>query len=428
MPEIDIAGNKMNDKYRNVLSTIGPGLLFAGAAIGGSHLIQSTRAGASYNFDLLIIVFLSNLIKYPFFEFGHRYVAATGESLIDGYKKMGNWAVWLFLVFNIFLAVINTAAVTIVTAGLFGNLLNDFFAIQYSVELLTAIILIATMLLIFFGKYKLLDTLIKYLIVVLSLFTVIAFIMAAFKGSNAPPDFIKPEIFDKAGIAFLIALMGWMPAPIEASVWSSIWTKEKTLQTGRKPSMKEVLIDFHVGYIITTVLALLFLGLGAFVMYGSGETFSNSGVAFSAQLVKLYTISLGSFMKPIIATIALITMVSTTLTVLDGYPRSLEESINILFDRKSKNNVLFWFWVVFSVIGAFLIIFVLENTMTKLLDIATAVTFLIAPIFAAVNFKLVMSKHLPNEARPPKWLVILSWIGIIFLSGFSIIYIVSRFQ
>lgn len=418
----------MNNKFANILKSIGPGILFAGAAIGGSHLIQSTRAGASYGFDLLIIVFLANLFKYPFFEYGHRYVAATGESLIDGYKKLGNWAVVSFLIMNIFLAVINIAAVTIVTAGLFGNIINSIFGIVYSVEILTAIILTIGVSILFLGKYSLLDTIVKILIVLLSIFTITAFILAAIKGSNVSPDFIKPEIFDKVGLAFLIALMGWMPAPIEASVWSSIWTKERTKQTGYKPNLKEILIDFHIGYITTGILAMFFLGLGAYVMYGSGEVFSNSGVKFSEQLVQLYTSSLGTFMRPIIASIALITMISTTLTVLDGYPRSIEESIlKIINSTKTNSNKLFWSLVVIFAIGAFFIVANLVNTMTTLLDIATVISFLAAPIFSAINFKLVTSKYLPEFAKPPRWIRILSWIGLIFLTSFGIIYLISRF-
>jgi len=72
------------------LKKLGPGLLFAGAAIGVSHLVQSTRAGADFGLGLLWALLLVNLFKYPFFQYGPRYASATGESLLDGYKKMGN--------------------------------------------------------------------------------------------------------------------------------------------------------------------------------------------------------------------------------------------------------------------------------------------------------------------------------------------------
>ena len=82
-------------RMSGMLKSLGPGLLWAGAAIGVSHLVQSTRAGASYGFALVWAVILANLFKYPFFEYGPRYAAATGESLLEGYRKLGQWAVIL---------------------------------------------------------------------------------------------------------------------------------------------------------------------------------------------------------------------------------------------------------------------------------------------------------------------------------------------
>ena len=49
---------------------LGPGLLFAGAAIGVSHLVQSTRAGADFGFGLIWALLLIHLVKYPFFQYG----------------------------------------------------------------------------------------------------------------------------------------------------------------------------------------------------------------------------------------------------------------------------------------------------------------------------------------------------------------------
>ena len=47
--------------------TLGPGILFATTAIGVSHLVQSTRAGAEYGFALIGFVLMANILKYPFF-------------------------------------------------------------------------------------------------------------------------------------------------------------------------------------------------------------------------------------------------------------------------------------------------------------------------------------------------------------------------
>lgn len=104
------------------LSKLGPGLLYAGAAIGVSHLVQSTRAGGMFGFDLLIAIVIIHIIKYPFFEFGPRYTAATGRNILHGYKKLGEWAVWIYLLMTLATMFIIQAAVTIVTAGLFTHI------------------------------------------------------------------------------------------------------------------------------------------------------------------------------------------------------------------------------------------------------------------------------------------------------------------
>ncbi|MDA9312672.1 hypothetical protein N9515_07945 [Vicingaceae bacterium] len=51
-----------------VLARLGPGLLYAGAAVGVSHLVQSTRAGANYGLLMILVVIAANVIKYPFFK------------------------------------------------------------------------------------------------------------------------------------------------------------------------------------------------------------------------------------------------------------------------------------------------------------------------------------------------------------------------
>ena len=60
------------EKVSSILKKLGPGLLFAGAAIGVSHLVQSTKAGADFGLGLIWALIIANLFKYPFFQFGPR--------------------------------------------------------------------------------------------------------------------------------------------------------------------------------------------------------------------------------------------------------------------------------------------------------------------------------------------------------------------
>ena len=56
----------MNSKLSRFSKTAGPGVLFACTAIGVSHLVQSTRAGADFGLMILGFVILVILFKVSF--------------------------------------------------------------------------------------------------------------------------------------------------------------------------------------------------------------------------------------------------------------------------------------------------------------------------------------------------------------------------
>ena len=50
----------MIKKIKNIYKIFGPGILMATAAIGGSHLVSSTQAGALFGWSLAIFILLIN--------------------------------------------------------------------------------------------------------------------------------------------------------------------------------------------------------------------------------------------------------------------------------------------------------------------------------------------------------------------------------
>lgn len=404
------------------IKNLGPGLLFAGAAIGVSHLVQSTRAGADFGLGLLWALLLVNLFKYPFFQFGPRYAAATGESLLDGYKKMGNGILIAYFVLTFATMFTIQTAVTIVTAGLASSLFGELgFDAELAVKIWTIIVLIVCLALLIIGKYKLLDRLIKIIIITLSISTIAA-VIAALINNPAPVSFsqILPE--GSIEIGFLIAFMGWMPAPLDISVWHSLWAVEKQ-KDDKEFNAKSVLFDFNVGYIGTVILGICFVLLGCLVMFGTSESFSNEAGEFSGQLIDMYTSSLGEWAYVIIGIAAFTTMFSTTLTCLDASPRAMDRTIELLFNRDYKIGYLAW--ILLLAIGTISIFFFFDSEMGLLVKIATILSFITAPFYAIINYKLISGKHTPKEFRPNLIMHVLSWLGIIFLIGFSIYYLTT---
>lgn len=419
-------------KRSNFLKSLGPGLLWAGAAIGVSHLVQSTRAGANYGFTLVWVVLLANIFKYPFFEYGPRYAAATGENLLQGYKRLGTWVLVLFFVLTFGTMFTIQAAVTVVTAALLSFASGGGLSpLQWSI-----IILAVCIFLLAIGKYSLLDKTIKVVIVALTVSTFWAlFTAVSSRGFQTLPTAVLPDIWSPTGIFFLIALMGWMPSAIDISVWSSLWTLEKAKQTGYKPKLRESLLDFNIGYIGTAVISLCFLTLGALIIFGSGKPLSGKGTVFAGQFIGLYTESIGEWSRYIITIAAVTTMFSTTLTCLDAFPRVLKTASEMLVPSlknpvrpNGKNNQwMYWGWMAVVAGGTVILLTVLSSSMTFMVDLATTLSFLTAPILAIFNYKVVTGKHMPAEAVPPVWLKFLSWAGFVFLIGFSFLYLFSKF-
>jgi Mn2+/Fe2+ NRAMP family transporter len=403
---------------KSFLLSLGPGLLFAGAAIGVSHLVQSTRAGAEFGFGLIWALLLVHLFKYPFFQFGPRYAAATGETLLDGYKKLGKGVLIAYYILNFATMFTIQAAVTIVTAGLASQL----FGFTNDLVLWSTILLFISLIFLMVGKYKLLDNLMKYIIVILTISTIIAVCVALFSTKEA---FNVTQIIPSgtAELTFLIAFLGWMPAPIDISIWHSIWSVEKDKTTVLKTKRKEAIFDFNIGYISTLFLGICFVLLGALVMYKSGETFSNKGGIFATQLIQLYTRNLGEFSHIFIAIAAFTTMFSTTITSLDASPRAMNRTTKLLFYKELKYG--YWFWILFLFLGTVLILKYFMDNMGLLVKMATILSFLTAPFYAILNYKLITGKHTPKEHQPAIYLKILSIVGIVFLIGFSSWFLLS---
>ena len=403
---------------KKILQSLGPGLLFAGAAIGVSHLVQSTRAGAGFGFGLLWALLLVNLFKYPFFQYGPRYATATGESLIDGYKKLGKGVLIAYYILTLATMFSIQAAVTIVTAGLAAHL----FGITPSLTIWSIIITLISLLILLIGKYNFLDKLIKVIIITLTLSTIIAVSIAIF---NLDTSYSLAPILPKGSIeiAFLIAFLGWMPAPLDISAWHSLWTLEKQENTVDDFNMKKTLFDFNLGYIGTVFLGICFMALGALVMFNSGNEFSSSAGKFAQQLISLYTKNLGASTAIFVAVAAFTTMFSTTLTTLDASPRAMARSTELLFNKKSTKYYLYW--ILLLSVGTIIILSYFISNMISMVKIATILSFLTAPFYAIANFMLISSKHTPKEWHPSLQMKILSYLGIIFLIGFSLWYLMN---
>ncbi len=417
--------------FKRLLKTIGPGLLFAGSAIGTSHLVLSTRAGAHHGMIVFWFILGALIFKYPFFQYGPRYANATGYSLLKGYKDQGQWAVILFMLVIFINMFAVTGAVSAVCAGLLSTMLG---AGSIPTPYLVGGTLIFTAGLLLIGRYMFLDYLIKIISIVL-LFTVgLAFFAVLFKGPiDAVEGFETTSLWEGTGLALMISLIGWMPTGIEVSTMHSIWAVEKMKVEKYKPSLKESLFDFNLGYLFTTILAILFLVIGAFTSYGSGKSLSGKATAFSNELLNIFTTNLGDWSYFIIAIAAFGTIYGTLITAWDAFSRSFIRGLRTfkfgLIDNNSEEQEVFLrkgYNIALPLIGfgGFALFYFSSASMIKMIELATITAFITAPVIAALNLRTIQSKEVPKSHQPSKSMVWFSYLGIFLMLAFSTYYLI----
>ena len=409
-------------KLKTLLKNLGPGLLFASMAIGTSHLVLSTKAGAQYGWVMIIPIILANLFKYPFFEFGIRYTNVTGESLIKGYLNRGKAYLWLYAFITLVTTFTILAALYVVTAGLFINL----FKIQgLSVSLIALGLFVFISAILIIGRYRFLETSLKFVISILFIALLVTTALVLFKGQvTEVSDFRPPEIFNEVGILFLISLIGWMPTAVEASSWISLWTLAKQKVTGKKLPLNEALQEFNSGYLMTALLAIFFLIIGWMTLYGTNTELSGNATTFADQVVQLFTTHIGQWAYVFIAVSAFATMFSTCMTAHDAIARVSIDIVGHLTpnNKDFSRRRYFAAGVILLALVNFVVLWVFSANMGFLVALATFISFVLAPVVGYMNLKNVTSQDLPKRYHPKKSLQWLTYVGIVFLALFAIYY------
>ncbi|RUO57925.1 NRAMP family divalent metal transporter [Pseudidiomarina insulisalsae] len=387
------------------LKSLGPGIILAAAAVGASHLVAATQAGALFGWQLWWLILLVNVLKYPFFRFGVTYTLTHNESLVSGYYRKHKLYLWGFIVLNLIAAVVNTAGVLLLTASLL-----QLFLPQLSLTLLCWLILLACLLVLLGGQYRSLDAISKWIMVSLSLATLAAVVIAWVGHQPPPADFVAPSPWELSALAFLVAMMGWMPVPIELSAINSLWLRSKQKLTA--VTLKDGLFDFNLGYWATAVLALVFMALGAMVQFGAAQPIAMAGSTFAQQFVAMYSATIGAWSEYLVGGIAFLCMFGTTLAVLDGYARTLREGHRLLTKRRTSLRG----WIIGQSVAGMLVILYFQTALGPMLSFAMTLAFLTTPFFAWLNCMLVRKHAMPGLMHG------YAWLGLIYLIGFALLF------
>lgn len=406
----------------SVWKRFGPGFLLAATSIGASHLVHSPRAGALFGFHLLWLVVVSHVFKFPAFECGPRYAAATGKNLLHGYASVPGpraWALYIFLAGTILQGIGVLAGVVNVS----GCVLASWFQQAQSTVIFSIAVLAVVIVFLFIGGFSWMDHLNKVMMIILAMATVLAFIPVI----PSPSEFshlVIPSLPD-GSIILVAAILGWMPTGIDVSVWHSFWTLEKLDQLGeisgkvslgdRIRRLNMSLTDMRVGYALSFITGVMFVTLGAKHLAGMGAELR--GIQFAEAISTAYTAIFGRWMYHVFMLTAFFAMFSTSYTVVDGFSRSFSETLAVLsnplgYDRKRK--VTYWSFIIGSALLAAFTILWIGNPVTLVVTVSI-ISLAIAPLLYSLNLYCVRRDISDPELKPAKPTIIIGWIGVVFM-------------
>lgn len=401
----------------------GPGLIFTGAAIGTSHLVQSTRAGAMFGAALIGVILLANLLKYPAYRFGIDFAQARGRSLLTGYRELGMWALILFLLALLPLVPIIWAALGAATAGILTVVIGPLA----SIPVLASLILGVATCMLLIGGYRLLDRVNAVLLGFLVIATVLTTIMVLPRVEwTTIGDFSWTA--NVSALLFIVALAGFMPNPTDVSVPLSLWKVEAdhSLPEGSRASLADARRSFLWPYILTALMAVCFCIMGAGVMHPQGIVPLADAPGFAGQLVGLYREALGPGAAFLAAASALSVMLTTVIAGIDAYSRTYAASLAIFQGREdiSYTPGEYRFFCLVFIAMAIAVIFTLLSDLTGFLDFVTSASFVIAPVVALLNHLVVTRCEMPDEARPSAAVRLHNLLAIAVMTGLAVMYFV----
>jgi Mn2+/Fe2+ NRAMP family transporter len=401
-------------RLRRLAGLLGPGIIWSMAAIGQTHVILSTYAGARFGFSLLWMVVLAHLLTYPLFEYGTRYAAATGGSLIDAYLRMRRMRGVLAVFFGVLL-------LTLPFLGL-ASLLSVTASILYAAFPEPgfngwAIVTMATTAgLIFAGRYRWLEALSLAMAGVLVLGTALAFAFQPPAAADLARGVLVPAV-PVGSLAILVALMR-LPSDPSTSILLSAWAarkREAWLRDGNPlDALRKSLLDLRLGYGFSLVVAIIFLCLGAVVLHPRGVDLE--GIDLALQLSRIYTETVGAWMFPLFIGVTFVAIWGGYYTAADGVSRIFQDLWYRNRPRPTSGELsrVRILYILLIMLGSLALATGVQRPLL-LVVIAVSVGLIGYPLIYLLNI-FAVTRMLEPAYRPSRFSLAIACLGVLYAS------------
>jgi Mn2+/Fe2+ NRAMP family transporter len=229
-------------------------------------MVSSLVAGTDFGMVLLWAVILGAILKYFLTEGIGRWYMASGQTILQGWRSLGRWAIWyfviyLFIVTFVFGAAVTSTAALAVDAALPGVLPLWAWAALHSV---------AAFIIVGIGRYGLFEMIMKtFAALKFGIVILLAILLAPALG-EVVLGFV-PRIPEGALINVL-AIIGGVGGTYSLAAYT-YWVRERGWRhSDWIPTMRT---DLGFGYALTALFMVSMLIIGAELLFGTGTSISD---------------------------------------------------------------------------------------------------------------------------------------------------------
>jgi Mn2+/Fe2+ NRAMP family transporter len=238
---------------------VGPGLVVAATGVGAADLVATLIAGAKFGYALLWTVVVGCIMKIVLVEGAGRYSLATGNTIYEGWSRLGRWTHWYFGPYIVIWGFVYGAAAMAGTGLPLHSLLPVLPVWAWGI--LSGLIGLA---LVWWGRYSLFEKVCAALVGIMF----VTMVGAALLTLPNIPELVTglvPLIPD-TGLVNVLSLAGGVGGTITLAAYG-YWIREKGWTT--PGHMRVMRLDNTVAYVVTGIFVIATLIVGAELLYSA---------------------------------------------------------------------------------------------------------------------------------------------------------------
>ncbi|WBB98039.1 MULTISPECIES: Nramp family divalent metal transporter [unclassified Solwaraspora] len=425
---------------------IGPGVLWALAALATGELLFTPRVGAQYGYSLMWALVAVLVLKlFVTREIG-RYSVVTGRRLLTGLAGLpgpAGWAIWLILVPQLVVGIAAIAGI----ASAAGSALA--LAVPGPIQAWTGAVLAAAAGLVLVGHYTGVEWVSRVLGIALALGAVVAAIQVGPDLTEAAAGFV-PVPPDDLQVAEILPWLGFLSNGAAGLMWYSYWITAKGIGHAgvaaadrRDPRdldshqidrvrgwLRTMTLDSTFAVVGVALITVAFLILGAELLRPEGIVPAEADVA--RDLTRLFSEVFGSvgFWLMVVGLVS--AFWTATLTNIDGWQRLYTDGVRrVLPERLTEHSLARPAVISRTAVVVWLAtlpyaVFLIFGNPVALLTLAGSIEAVHIPLVAGLVLWL-NRRTMPRALRAGWAATALVVAAVVFFTWFALYYLWQQF-